>query len=162
MPAVGCEITVQGENPAGTMKLREPDQTGVSQGHGSVRIPLHQRLEGCGLALDFEIGFEKSCPQGAEHGKRIATAASQEKAGFSNHRLASHERGNMRGENVARPRMVRVSPVEISYQWPSVENVDFSHLPNSLQYTGFELRSPGPSNPSPSESIASAMLANFF
>ncbi|HRZ55515.1 MAG TPA: hypothetical protein P5525_08660, partial [Candidatus Paceibacterota bacterium] len=88
MTAINSEVLVQGEDDATRMQFRQPDQTGIGQGHGALPIAAHQRAQIRQLILHLQSHPQHAALQQRKERVALPAFPLQEKSGFREHRLA--------------------------------------------------------------------------
>jgi hypothetical protein len=121
MSAVDPEVPIESENPASRMDLGQPDQAGISQGHGAISVSMHQFTKIRDLILHFQSDPQHATLQKHEQGVGLAAFALQEESGLRENRLTGQQRGRPSLPLSADPIMVIRTAGEKGHKWAGIE-----------------------------------------
>src|SRR6185312_1442494 len=119
--AVSLEVAIEREHHALQFELAHAHETRIGERHGHVRIPRDELPNRRDLGANPKLDADDVGGDEREHRLGAAVYASQEKAGFGEHRRAREDRRRDRVEHRPRPWMVVIPPIEQRNERPGIE-----------------------------------------
>lgn len=148
MASINFEIRIDGPNYGFREKLTHPDETGIGEIHGSIRVFAQELPDGGGLLLKKEIAAEQSIRMPS--GKRFPGSGNfrQQMQTLRQHGFTGQDWWENPLEAAQRPSVVMVGSIQQCHESARIHQKRSSHLrPNPSKWLLLEERSPNPLAP---------------